>query len=434
MNLRPFEIILIAVFGIAAIAGIAALSMYEPAKTEEDVMFGDRVQVWGSVDSYTMNTLISEIGRSNDAFKVVRYTQIDARDFTGELLSAIAEGNSPDLIIMPHSSLVSLRSKLRPISYETLPERDFKDRYIDGAQIFMMQDGIYGIPLMVDPLVMYWNRDLFSSGGLANPPRTWEALVNETTPALTRSDEQLKITQSAVALGEYGNVEYAKEVLSMLLLQAGSTLVEESGTGYKITLNDTGSASLPPGNAVVTFYTQFVAPASLAYTWNRSMPPDRTQFLTGKLGMFFAPGSERDRIAKANPNLDFDIAQVPQGGGATVYRNYADFYAFAIPRASQNPQGARLAAEVLASPESARVVAEALDMAPVHRSLIQAGSNDTYERIIFASALIARGWLDPSPRETDEIFRYLIEEVSSGRARVEGAISDAVGKIRLLFR
>ena len=63
---------------------------------------------------------------------------------------------------MSHEKLVEHRSRLQSIPYESFPERDFRNRYIDGASIFAMRDGVYAFPLMVDPLVMYWNRDIFS--------------------------------------------------------------------------------------------------------------------------------------------------------------------------------------------------------------------------------------------------------------------------------
>ncbi len=433
-NLRPFEIVLIGIFGFCAVAALIFVSLVKQSSNNEVSVYGDSLMVWGMIDSTAIAPVISAIARTEKGFSAVQYIQKDARSFESELLSAIAEGRSPDLIVLSHSLLVSYVPKLVPYTYKSFPERTFKDAYIDGADIFMLADGVYGTPFAVDPLVMYWNRDIFSSSGLANPPRTWETLVNETVPAITRKNEQLEIMQSAVAFGEYNNVGYAKKTLSALLLQSGSSIVERRDRGYSVTLNQGVANNIPPAQAVFSFYSQFVAPGSASYTWNRSLPNDRDQFLAGKLGLYFAPGSERVRLERENPNLNFDVAPIPQGAGATTLRTYGDFYAFAVPRASLNQQGAFAAMALLGSQENAYAIAAALDMAPVRRDDIAQGTTDTFEKIIYTAALMARGWYDPLPRESNEIFREIVEGISSGRVRAEGIVSDATYKLELLFK
>lgn len=434
-NLRPFEIALIGIFGVFAIGGLIFVTLFKSENNEFTSVYGDSVMVWGTLDQAVFSRVIEDERTKDKAFGVVRYEQKDPRTFMGDILSAVAEGNSPDLIIVPHSALVSFRAKLRPLTYESFSERSFRDRYIEGASIFMLRDGVYGIPLVVDPLMMFWNRDVLSSSGLAQPPTTWEALVNETTPAITRSDAQLQISQSAVSFGEYSNITHAKEIISMLLLQSGSPLVEETEFGYSIELDKKLAANaLPSSTAVFSFYSQFVNPASASYTWNRSLPQDTTQFLAGKLGLYFAPGSERIKLQRENPNIDFDVAPVPQGTGATIFRDHGDFYALAVPRASQNPNGAYGVAFKLGSEENVAKIAKELHMAPVYRSLIQKGSTDTFESIIYSAALTARGWLDPNPARTGAVFKELVENISSGRARTESAISDATHKLEALFK
>jgi ABC-type glycerol-3-phosphate transport system substrate-binding protein len=236
MNLRPFEIGLIAFFGIAAIAGVIIVSVFQAKPSEDSLRYGDRVVIWGTLPQAPMDTFLNEVMNNIEALRVVSYMQIDERTFEQTLVNAIAEGRSPDMVIIPHSLIVSHRAKLTPISLETITPRMYRDSYIDGADIFMMSDGVYGVPFAVDPMVMYWNREMFSSSGLAQPPKTWEALVAQTTPALTRLTDSRQVTQSAVAFGEYRNVAHAKDVLALLLLQAGSTLVNESSGTYSVTI------------------------------------------------------------------------------------------------------------------------------------------------------------------------------------------------------
>jgi ABC-type glycerol-3-phosphate transport system substrate-binding protein len=434
MNIRPFEIALIAGFVIAAVIGIIVLTSYKGADAVNDKIYGNSVVIWGTFDNEPFDQFLYNLSDVNKALKVVQYKKIDPRNFNATLLNAIADGNPPDIVVLPHELLVTYRSKLLPITYETFPERTFRDTYIDGADIFMRSDGIYGIPFAVDPLVMYWNKDIFSSSGLSQPPKTWESLLSQTLEAVVRSNDELEISQSAVALGEYSNVEHAKEILSMLLLQAGSTLVEEGKDGYAVTLDKSQSNSLPPGDAALNFYTQFVMPGKEYYSWNRSKQSDRKEFLGGTLALYFAPASERKNLERDNANLNFDTAPVPQGEGVTTARTYGDFFAFAIPRTSKNIQGAYGVATLLANAQNSQVLTDAYDFAPVQRSLYTGGSSDPHKDIAYKAALTAHGWLDPDPGETSMIFRKMIEDLTSGKVRLHDIIIDAVGELKALFR
>lgn len=432
MRFRPFEIVLIAIFAITAIGGLIALKMYKGEKDVADQIYGKRVVVWGTFDAGIMTSFLSDRARSDKALTVVEYIKKDPRSFDGELVNAIAEGRSPDLIILPHTKLVSLRSKLYPIPYETISERTFRDTYVDGAEIFMRSDGVYGVPFAIDPLVLYWNRDIFSSGGLATPPKTWENLMAQTVPALVRRDESFTITQSAIALGEFANIVYAKEIIAMLFLQAGNPLVTETEAGYRIVMDAVVDDTPPVSDAVVSFYTQFASPLSNLYTWNRSLKQDRAQFLGGTLGMYIGFASDLDALRRDNPNLNFDIALVPQGSGVTVTRSYGTVYAFAIPRASKNIKGAYTLAQTLTSVHGSALTA-LFRMSPTVRRL-HGEETETYQKIINQSALIARGWLEPSPAETTAAFKSMIEEVTAGRKRVRNSVQDTTDALKLLFR
>ena len=134
-----------------------------------------------------------------------------------------------------------------------------------------------------------------------------------------------------------------------------------------------------------------------------------------------------------NSNLNFDIAGVPQGSASTVKRNYADFYAFTIPRASKNISGAYGVAITLAAPENAQKIADGYSMAPVHRALYTGAVQDPFKAVVYESALISRGWLDPNPRESGDVFRRMVEGVTGGSARLKNVIMDTIQELESLF-
>lgn len=433
-NLRPFQIVLLALFGIFAVIALILLSNYSPEASDAEKKYGDEVLIWGTLDADVFRSAFNEINSADKAFSVVEYERIDLRSFNDTFVNAVAEGRSPDLILIPSSELVRQRSKLLGLTYETIPLRTFMDTYLDGAEIYTFQDGVFGIPFVVDPIVLYWNRDIFAENGFAQPPSTWEQAVGSVIPAITRRDNSRTILQSAVAFGEVRNVQNAKEVLLLLAMQSGSKMVHEDGNRYAVELNrSTEEKALPPLESAVQFFTNFSNSNSALYSWNRQQPLDRNAFVAENLAMYFGFGSESADLEGQNPNLNFDAAPVPQGASATARRTYGEFYAFAIPKASKNPQGAFLAASTLALPQNATMISEMLGMAPAQRSAIAAGSPDPFRQIIFNAALIARGWLDPNSSATDGIFEDMVEDITSGRESLNSAVSDGEQKIRLTF-
>jgi ABC-type glycerol-3-phosphate transport system substrate-binding protein len=430
---RPFQIGLIGIFGILAVIAIVVLTTYQAQKANKEQAYGESVVIWGTLSQDVFKSQIQDIARIDKAFHVVEYRQFDEASFDYELINAIAEGRSPDLVVLSANALTTHRSKLIPISYEALSQRYFKDTFIDGAEIFAFTEGSYGVPFAVDPLLLYWNRDLFASNGLAQAPRSWEAIVADVVPHTTLRDTTRNILKSALAFGEVRNVKEAKAVLMLLALQTGSKMVVAEEDRYIVSLNETQTGGGLPFENAVQFFTDFSNTQSTRYTWNRAMPMDTNAFLAGDLALYFGLGSEYKEIVDKNPNLNFDIAPVPQGANATALRTYGEFYAFAIPKASDNKQGAFAVANLLTRKDNVDTLTRGLNFAPVRRDLISESDNDLYRRVVLESALIARGWLDPGKEESDAIFMQMIEDVVSNRARVNDAVGDAIDRLILAY-
>lgn len=435
-SLRPFQIILIVIFVFLALLSILLLSTYNPPPDPDEVAYGDGVVIWGTLPYRAVSGVLSEISKVDRSFSAVTYVDIRPETFANDFVNAIAEGRSPDLLLMPHTDLVKHRSKLLPIPYTTVgfTERDIRDRFIDGAEIFARNDGFYAVPVAVDPMVLYWNRDLLATAGLASAPTTWEQLIAQAVPLLTKRDNNRNILQSAVAFGEYRNVRHAYGVLSLLLLQSGSQMVQEGTKGYVVALNQSeNAAGRPPLESAVQFYTDFANTTSPLYSWNRAEQEDQLAFIASDLALYFGYGSEAATIESRNPNLNFDVAMVPQGADATVFRTYGTFYGFAIPRASGNTEGAFNAARVLSSGQNALALSKALQMAPVERRSLGAGGSGALESIVYQAALVARGWLSPDLPTTESALQTMVEDVVSGRERPSNAVNDAIDRLILAY-
>lgn len=410
------------------------VKVFEPASNDAINDYGEQVIVWGTIDPNIFKDVKNSIISTDKNFDAIEYRYVDERTFDDELINAIAEGRSPDLIMLRSDALVTHRAKLLSIPYTSFPLRDFRDTYVDAGEIFAMKDGIYALPFLIDPLIMYWNRDLFATGGIAQPPSDWENVVARVVPNLTKRDTSRNILQSALAFGEYRNVTNAKEVLLTLTMQSGSLMVSEGSQGYVVEIDKAANQNAQtPLDASLEFYTDFSNANSPLYTWNRAQPSDKNAFVAEDLAIYFGKGSEAEDIAGKNPNLNFDVAEVPQGAAATIKRTYADVYGLAIPRAARNPQGAYAAARTLTSAPNSKTLAGRLGMSSAQRSVINAGDTSPYRQVVLRSALIARSWFDPDPNASDSIFSQMIEDVVSNRVRVSTAVNDAVRRLTLEY-
>lgn len=431
--MRPFQLALLLGFAVIAILGLIVFATYRGGGETEEQELAGGITVWGTMPRMAFRTTLEEIAKADSRFAVVSYAQKDEQTFDDELLNALAEGDAPDLVVLSQEDLVTWRSKLYPLSYELIPQRSFQDAFIDGAEIFMRDEGVYGVPFAVDPMVLYWNKDLFATAGKIAAPATYEILVNDTVPALTRLGAGNTLEQSAVALGTYVNVTNAADILSLLMLQSGGDIAYEESGRYRVAMDrvQEGGSS---GVTALTFFTQFSDPQRSEYSWSRTRPQDTQAFLGGSLALYFGFASEYQTLREQNPNLAMDVATVPQNAADTVHRTYAKIYAFAIPRQTVNKSGAYLVAQTFANNTYGNVLAERLSVAPARRSLLAAGHSDPVKAVFYRAAITARGWLNPAPRETEIIFKDMIENITSGRLRVNQSVSDGARRLEQLFQ
>ena len=432
-NLRPFQIGLLAAFAVIALLSLLLLASYQGLGGLEANPYGERVVIWGTLDAGPFNALMQEIVKTDRDFNVVEYVEKDPRTFEADLIDSIAEGTGPDAIVLDHEHLVTLRSKLEAISYDNFSVRTLRDQYVDGFEIFALQNGLYAIPFAVDPMLMYWNRDLFAAGGLAEPPATWESLT-DTVERLTLRDATRNILQATVAFGQSRNVMNTKSTLLTLLLQSGSQMVTEGQSRYQVSLDTSvGNTTSRPLFSTMQFYVEFSNVSSPLYSWNGTFDSDEQAFLSERLALYFGYGSEWSDLRGQNPNLNFDVAAIPQGAGANVKRVYGQFYGLALVAASGNQAGAYSAIAALGSAANTKALADSLGLAPAHRTSLSAGSETAIGQRVYDQALIARGWLDPGPEESEEIFGQMIDDVISGRTQIGGATTDTIRRLELAF-
>lgn len=436
MKVSLFQGILLGIFGLAAIIGIFVFATYTSNNSSGGEAAIGTVKIWGTLPKADVQSALATITLTEPTMKDVSYTQKSGDTLAADLSSAIATDNAPDLLLASAEELLPLSRFIVPIPASMLPQATFNSTFVGASRLLALPDGsgYYGMPFLVDPLVLFSNHAILASSGVAKPPTTWEALTG-LVPNVAQLTSTKQITRGLIALGTYDNVTNARGILSSLFLQTGVPISTYQPGGLSANLNgDTVSGGTPAGQAVLNFYTQFADPSKVSYTWNASLPSSRQAFLSGDLALYLGYASEARYLRAANPNLDWNVSPLPQPATASLKSAYGLVYAFLIPRGAKNGNGAYQAAALLTSSAAQDSAASATGLAPAVLSQLGSAPADPVAAVAYAEALYMKGWLSPAPRDTDTVFSGMISSVISGRLSPSTALTSGENSLTSLLQ
>lgn len=420
--MSKFQLILTGIFGAFILIGVLVFAFGQSSKSKNVAT----ATIWGTMNSGMFESFLKEAGLDQDKTVKIIYVEKNKDAFDQEFLEALAVNKGPDLFFLSQDGVLKHQDKIIPIPFASFPERDFRDSFIEEGELFISGDGFLGLPFLVDPMVMYWNRDIFSNAGLSVPPKYWSEIYG-LSANLTRKDANLNISKSAVALGEYGNIANAGEILGLLVMQAGNPITArrpEDGMIYNL-FNQRFENAVSPAVLALNFYTEFANPLKPFYSWNRSLPASKDFFLSGDLALYFGFASELSDIRSKNPNLNFAVAPVPQSKGAERVVTFGRIAALAIVKNSANIASAYQVAHKLTNAQSISALSKVTNLPPVRRELLALRPSEAFLSVFYDGAIQARGWLSPEPARLNLIFKEMVESVTAGRAGTAQAVSKA---------
>ncbi len=428
--MSTFQLIVTGIFVALVVIGVGVFALFGGVGGKGSL---GPVTIWGTVDQTTMDTVLTALAQQDKSLQDARYSYHRPASYASDLINAIAAGQGPDLVFISQADIGVLSDKTALIPYSAVSQSTYVASYVDEGQLFLTSQGILALPITIDPLVMYWNRDTFSGAGLSQPPQYWDELL-ALAPRLTTLDAGGTVRRSAVAMGTWDNVRHAKAVLSALMMQTGDFVTARSSAGALMaTLGSkpAGQNSAPAAGAL-NFYTDFANPSKVTYSWNRSLPESLQAFVAGDAAIYFGYASEYRDIAARNPNLRFGVATLPQLKNAARITSGA-IQGLAIARGAANPSGALAVAQKLTTAAAVAAISQQTGLPPVRRDVQVDTSGSAAAATFVQSALIARSWADPNAMATDAIFKSMIESVISGRLAPEQAIFEAAQALRQLL-
>ena len=398
------------------------------------------------------------INRFRNLYRHVAVTVkiIREEEYKQQLLEAWAEDRGPDIFSIPVSWLSEYKTKILPMPPQlnmvktvtvgtikkeeklieeklpTLTLRNLKETYVETVPSDILIDNqFYGLPLSMNMLVLYYNRDLLNNANISNPPENWEAFV-EDVKLLTLLDKQGNFVSSGVSLGSADNVNYLVDILSLLMMQNGATMTE----GDKVNFNKSSPTDPHyfPGQEALRFYTDFANPAKEVYSWNKKMPNSMEAFIGGKLAFYFGYPGDLEKIKLMAPKLNFDVIPVPQITGSLKQINYGNYLVETVSRKTKYPNEAWAFLLFASQPENISTFLERAKKPTAHRALIEKQLADYDLAPFVKGALTVKTWYKGGNYAlVKETFAEMVKGIENGTMDFGKAIKYGVDKINLTY-
>ncbi len=385
-------------------------------------------------DRQDVTPLIEEYQKAHPNV-IIKYTKKNIADYEQELLNAIASGNSPDIFTIHNDWLPKHMDKMAPMPAGLMTERQYRDAFVDVAASDFVKDGqIYAVPLAVDVLAMFYNKDILGSAGIFTPPTTWPEVVSA-VQKITQQDNSGNFTRSGLAMGASNNINRSADLLLLLMLQNGTQFYNENNTSAKFDqqtrVND---QSFNPGSTALDFFTQFARPSKRAYTWNTKADNSVDAFAQGKLAMMLSYSYMLPTIKDKAPNLNWGVVAVPQVDNSGLKVNFANYWGEGVSKTSTKQAAAWDFLKFITSKD---VLSKYYDKvkAPSSRKDLLASQTSDVELGVFAeNAITARSVYKPDAAQFETIILKMIDDVILRGSTPDEAVSDAVSQVNYLLR
>lgn len=395
------------------------------------------LQFWGAFDDSSFyEKAIAEFERLNPGVRIV-YRKLNFEDYEKELVNSFAAGTGPDIWLMHNTWLPKHGDKIFPLPQIVKGEKkplftlkDFQDQFLDVAFNDLTSNGqIYALPIYIDTLGLYYNKDLFNSAGITGPPKTWDDF-NEDVRRLTTVDSRGNISRSGAAIGTARNINRSTDILMLLMLQSGVQMTDSDRNSATFSRPVQGEAV---GERALQYYTDFANLTKQVYTWNDQQHYSIDAFTEGNVAMMFNYSHHISTIRSKSSRFNFGTAQVPQVSGSPTAINFASYWAPTVSKQSKNAVTAWKFLVYLSSQKGALYYVNVSNRPSARRDLIDQQKSDPDLGVFAIQALSARSWYQVDNSAIETIFADMVDDVNLGRASVRDALSAAEDKVNVLM-
>lgn len=324
-----------ALIGALLLAGFGCKGLSQEQQAATKPVTLEYWTVFDNVDA--LQALVAKY-KVDRPYLTVNIRQLRAEDFYTELVQDLAVDRGPDIVSINSRSIGTYQPMLAPmpaaardttvrvekgtVSTQTivnsqtiaLPTANQLDQeYVQAVKSDVVRGGaIFGLPLSMDTLAIYYNKDLLDRAGVAEPPKDWEEF-QEAIKKITKYDRRNgSIVQAGTALGTGNNIPNNDDLLYMLFKQSGVDFVDRNGRAVFNVAPRDGRGGESPAMKVVSFYADFADPTRDTYSWNETMPNALEGFVNGSVAFFFGYSYHYPIIKARAPQLNFRVMPLLQ--------------------------------------------------------------------------------------------------------------------------
>ena len=430
-EMSMFQIGVLGFFILAGVVSVILFSFGGPGGSGagRDVT----LRVWGFMDRSEFEEWVDEAGLQDHTGIELRYTSWERESMRGELDQAILDGQAPHFLFLPDREIEKYRPRLEAVPFheDVITRSEFRDTFVEHGTVFSDNEGLIGLPIKIDPLVVYWNRRIFQEAGITAPPESWGELESM-VPNLVRTDGRA-VERAAIPLGEYDNVRHSRHIIGAMVLQHGGEMVYQSDGEWRSGLGESFGYSPSPFQAALARFTSFSHPDRRVYTWNSRLSDSLRFFAEGDSAMYIGSASDKERIFRLNPEMNLGVRSLfqPEGEGARDL-NTGEMQALAITETGwQSFEDVWTAISYLTSPPSLEALEEISGLPPVRSDMLSAPpADDEIMTVFYREAIRSVGWSDPRPEETERILQEAVSSITGGRRNVREAAEWADRQLR----
>jgi len=395
------------------------------------------LEFWGVFDDRSaFDKVIKDFQTQNQGIRVA-YRQFSYEEYERSLIDALASGMGPDVVMFHNTWLPKHGDKLKALP-ATIPGQkqplltiqDYKANFVDVAfNDFVFNNQIYALPLYVDTLALFYNKDILNTAGITRPPQDWEDF-NANVEAITQLDGSGQVTKSAAAIGTARNINRSTDLLSALMIQTGVRMTDPDNrsASFSRLVNNTSV-----GELALKYYTDFANPSVRTYTWNDVQHYSVDAFTEGKTAMMFNYSHEVGILKNKSSRLNFAVAPMPQVSSTDI-KNYANYWGVGVSFSSKFPNESWKFVTYLTSKEGSQSYLSATLRPSARRDLIELQRNDLDLGIFAVQALSARSWYQIDNTAIESIFADMIDDVNFGKSSVKTSIENAESRVNVLMQ
>ncbi len=429
------------------------------------------LEMWGVVDdSDIYQPVIDEYRKAHPNIQIT-YRRLRLEEYEQKLLEGFADDRGPDIFLIHNDWTGKYLSKIQPmpktvkigsvkisgsfgsdrtwslIEEPTITLRDYRTQYPDVvAQDTIrrvplttpapgaapdLQDRIVGLPISVDTLAMFYNKDLLNTAGVLEPATNWIDFQSQVEKIVKLDQDQQNFAQMAVALGTATNISRAADILTVLMVQNGARMANEYGlpTFQAMPPELSNVREEPPAYSALAFYTDFANPNKATYTWNALQPESLDAFTQGKTAFYFGYAYDLPTIRARAPKLNLGIAKLPQVS-ETAERNMANYWYWTVAKKSKNTDVAWHFLNAMIKPEASKKIVDLMKRPAARKAQLAPQLDDEQIGVFASQVLTSISWYKGNdPNAVKEAFGQLIGDVLNPRVELAIAMRNAVARI-----